>query len=161
MIRKILITVTGIAILAVLNVSIWQNEDLLKNGEIVYLELVPVDPRSLIQGDFMRLNYRIDNIEGSNDADTVILTLNEKRIATSATADYLGDPGPDELRMLWHRDNHDRLQARPDTFLFQEGSARDYARAKYAQFNIGDGGRALLTGLADKELTLIRPTEQK
>jgi len=158
MIRKIIIGLTGIAILALLNFSIWRNEDLLENGKIVYFELAPVDPRSLIQGDFMRLNYRIDNIEGWKDTDTVILKLDEKRIATGAAPDFLGDPEANEMRMAWYQGANDHLQIRPDTFLFQEGSARDYARARYARFHVAKNGRALLTGLADRDLTLIRPT---
>lgn len=157
MIRKTIIALTGIAILATLNFSIWQNEDLLENGDIVYLELAPVDPRSLIQGDFMRLNYRLNGVTGSQDANTVILTLDARRVATEASADYLSTMQPGEMRMLWHRVRKDKLQVRPDTFLFQEGAAEDYARARFARFHVGEGGRALLTGLADKDLNLIRP----
>ncbi|MEL7161197.1 MAG: GDYXXLXY domain-containing protein, partial [Bacteroidota bacterium] len=36
-----------------------QKERILDSGELVLLELAPVDPRSLLQGDYMRLNYAI------------------------------------------------------------------------------------------------------
>ncbi len=48
-------------ILAVMNTAIWQKEQILAEGETVYLKLAPVDPRSLMQGDYMRLRYAIDN----------------------------------------------------------------------------------------------------
>lgn len=37
----------------------WQKEQLLQNGEVAALELVPVDPRSLLQGDYVQLGYQI------------------------------------------------------------------------------------------------------
>lgn len=157
MIRKFIIALTGIAILAVLNFSIWRNEDLLENGELVYFELAPLDPRSLIQGDFMRLNYRIDGIESEENAATAILTLNDRRIAEKASPDHPDDLKPGEIRMNWHRDHRGRLQIRPDTFLFQEGEADRYAQAKYAKFRVAPDGRALLTGLADENLKPILP----
>jgi hypothetical protein len=51
----------GLSLLAlglVVNVGIWQKETLIRTGRPVYVELAPVDPRSLLQGDYMALNYR-------------------------------------------------------------------------------------------------------
>ena len=42
------------------NVSIWQKEQLLNHGKIVLLPLAPVDPRSLMQGDYMRLRFQAE-----------------------------------------------------------------------------------------------------
>lgn len=39
--------------------KIVQNERILSKGEIVLLELRPVDPRSLMQGDYMSLQFRL------------------------------------------------------------------------------------------------------
>ena len=44
-------------VLAVANGSIWQREQLLGSGRVVILELAPVDPRSLMQGDYMALTF--------------------------------------------------------------------------------------------------------
>ena len=35
------------------------NEQHLKKSEAIYIKLQPVDPRSLIQGDYMQLNYEL------------------------------------------------------------------------------------------------------
>lgn len=48
--RKWLILLCAPLILAVVNLAIWQNETLIEHGEILFLELAPVDPRSLMQG---------------------------------------------------------------------------------------------------------------
>ncbi|WP_050181829.1 GDYXXLXY domain-containing protein [Domibacillus robiginosus] len=50
----VLVLQTGFVI-----ITAWQKEQLLQNGEMVALELAPVDPRSLIQGDYVQLGYAI------------------------------------------------------------------------------------------------------
>ncbi|NYT64359.1 GDYXXLXY domain-containing protein [Alcaligenaceae bacterium] len=46
-------------ILAVVNNGIYQREKILSTGASVVLELAPVDPRSLMQGDYMTLNFNV------------------------------------------------------------------------------------------------------
>ncbi|MCQ9617884.1 GDYXXLXY domain-containing protein [Paenalcaligenes niemegkensis] len=48
--------------LGVANVDIWSKERLLREGQRVVLELAPVDPRSLMQGDYMALRYQISAV---------------------------------------------------------------------------------------------------
>lgn len=43
-------------------VTIWQKERLLRYGDVVKLELEPVDPRSVLQGDYIQLRYDISTI---------------------------------------------------------------------------------------------------
>ncbi|WP_414673872.1 GDYXXLXY domain-containing protein, partial [Marinimicrobium sp. UBA4509] len=51
--RRGIALVTALAILVLVNFSIYEKEQHLAQGEIMYLELAPVDPRSLMQGDYM------------------------------------------------------------------------------------------------------------
>ena len=44
-------------VLLVANVGIWQKEQLIVKGDAIFVALEPVDPRSLMQGDYMRLNF--------------------------------------------------------------------------------------------------------
>ena len=55
---RILIIVNLILLLGYFNWSVYKKEQILKDGRLVLLQLVPVDPRSLMQGDYMRLNYK-------------------------------------------------------------------------------------------------------
>lgn len=55
---RILIIVNLILLLGYFNWSVYQKEQTLKDGQLVLLQLAPVDPRSLMQGDYMRLNYK-------------------------------------------------------------------------------------------------------
>lgn len=58
-----LLTTLGLA-----NFSIWRFENILQHGEKIVLRLAPLDPRSLMQGDYMVLNYEI--LSDINNLDT-------------------------------------------------------------------------------------------
>ena len=58
----------------VANTSIWQKEKLIKTGQPVFVALAPVDPRSLMQGDFMALNFiprSVSNATSKNTSEAV------------------------------------------------------------------------------------------
>jgi uncharacterized membrane-anchored protein len=57
--RTVLIFGGVVLVLVVVNASVLDKERLLASGTPVLLELAPVDPRSLIQGDYMELDYAI------------------------------------------------------------------------------------------------------
>ena len=59
--KRRLLIMWGVAalVLVVTNVLIFQKERLLASPQGILLELAPVDPRSLIQGDYMALAYAI------------------------------------------------------------------------------------------------------
>ena len=54
-----LVSVFVIALLGAVNYKVQQFEDVLATGKPVVLKIAPVDPRSLMQGDYMVLNYAI------------------------------------------------------------------------------------------------------
>ena len=58
---KKIATVTLLVILILVNWSIYQKEQHLAHGKSVYLKLAPVDPRSLMQGDYMALRFELSN----------------------------------------------------------------------------------------------------
>ena len=57
--RGALAILCAIVVLVRVNLSIAARERQLASGRLVYLELAPVDPRSLMQGDYMALRYRM------------------------------------------------------------------------------------------------------
>ena len=59
MITRVLIVLGALIVLASLNVSILGKERLKRDGQVTYLELAPRDPRSLMQGDYMALRFRL------------------------------------------------------------------------------------------------------
>src|SRR5262252_1955639 len=59
--RSVVAIAACIAVVALINFSISAKERDLESGRVVYLERAPVDPRSLMQGDYMALRFRIAN----------------------------------------------------------------------------------------------------
>ncbi len=57
--KRYLVLLALLPILTLFNYSIFQKERLLAKGEVVLLPLAPLDPRSLMQGDYMRLRYQL------------------------------------------------------------------------------------------------------
>src|SRR6188768_2858919 len=73
-----------IAIIAYFSFTIIQKENILKNGKLILLELSPIDPRSLMQGDYMQLRYSIADSLDTQEAALrgyIVVKLNEKSIA--------------------------------------------------------------------------------
>lgn len=139
-------------------------EQTLASGRVVLAELAPVDPRSLMQGDYMALRFALDNElprhpAGSSDARRV---PSYAHIAVDtqgrATLAGLGDSAPaDDAGLL-----HMRIRTRdglssigPNAFFFEEGSAQRFEAARWGEFRVGANGKALLTHLRDERLERI------
>jgi uncharacterized membrane-anchored protein len=50
--------------------TVVQRASILRSGQEVRLEIVPVDPRALFRGDYVVLNYRIGTVDPPKDATT-------------------------------------------------------------------------------------------
>lgn len=58
-IKKILLIINIVILFVVTGFSANKEESYKKLDSYFYLELTPVDPRSLLQGDYMTLNYSL------------------------------------------------------------------------------------------------------
>lgn len=140
--------------------SIYQKEEIIENGDVVYLALAPVDPRSIMQGDYMRLRYEVETGNSSSTdypkSGYLIMKADERKVAPR-TGDLLEDAQPkgDEFMFKFTSDGY-RINIQPDSFLFQQGLRKLYAQAKYGIFRV-DGKEHLLVGLADGDLKEIKP----
>lgn len=113
-------------------------EERYQKQESFYLKLAPVDPRSLLQGDYMVLNYDILNkarIERSNlnlKSGYIIVTLNEHRIASflSVSKSEINKENIKSIPFIYRKSN---IDIGGNTFLFQEGMVEEYSKAKYAK----------------------------
>ncbi len=145
--------------LAVPTYGIVQKERLLGSGNTVLLELAPVDPRSLIQGDYMRLDYaivRAMRTEGSWPRDgAIVVTQDARGVATYVRRDDGSSLGPGE-RLLRYRKRGDRVRVATDAFYFEEGSAAKYAGARFGELKVDAAGNSVLVGMRDSLVTPIR-----
>lgn len=142
------VLVAGAALFAVRD-----NEHTLDSGRIVLVHLAPVDPRSLMQGDYMALAYAIDTQIGRGNVHRAYAHLaldGEGRASLAALSDRLPDDPALVAMKLRSRDGI--ASVGPNGFFFQEGRAADFARAQWGEFRVDAHGKALLTHLRSEEL---------
>lgn len=148
-----------LAVLVVVNSAIWQKERHIAQGEVVYLELAPVDPRSLMQGDYMALNFALANrlqselyqrgeIPSASMNGDVVVRVDSARVAHFQRIDD-GTPLKADERRLQFRLRHGQVRFATNAFFFQEGHAERYEAAHYGEFRVNKEGKLLLTALYD------------
>lgn len=155
--RQLALLLSGLAILAGINATVWRYEHAMSSGEVVLLRLAPVDPRSLMQGDYMRLNYEIARELTSRDAratqnkgsDTLVIRLDAHQVA-SLVADGKPDRLASDERLLQVHQSERQWQIGPDAYFFEEGSGEHYETARYGEFRLQADGKTLLVGLRDE-----------
>jgi len=161
----------GMLALGIINYSIYQKETLLKEGDVIFLQLAPVDPRSLMQGDYMALRFVMGNeirsaLAGQHDKKQpdnlaprngrVIVSLDANRVANFQR---LGESSrAQNERVLNFRLRNGRVKFATNAFFFQEGTAPDYENARYGEFRLNNEGDLLLTDLRDESLQRLGPS---
>jgi len=153
--RKAIAFLAGLAVLAFVNYGIYQREQLLTDGRIVLLRLAPVDPRSLMQGDYMALNFELANQafpftrrENMKDDGHVVVAVAPNNVATFRRLDDRRPLAPDELR-LRYRLRGGQPQFATNAFFFEEGRAEAFESAAFGEFRVGGDGDMILTGMRD------------
>ncbi|WBF43811.1 GDYXXLXY domain-containing protein [Serratia rubidaea] len=167
---------TGALVLAALllvNLSIYQKEQQLRQGRVAILQLAPVDPRSLMQGDYMALDYalaaplrtqmrqqrqacRAGGCQAPASRGQLVIELDAQQHAVSARF-YRGEPlKPQQMLMQYHL-SASGLQIGTPSYFFQEGHGDRFARARYGEFRVAQDGSALLTYLRDADDRRILP----
>lgn len=139
--------------------GVWSNERILADGRIVLLELAPVDPRSLMQGDYMALNYALnaDLRQDKSRADAyAVVRLDARKVAklvrTQAEHPSAAKPLADDELIIRYRVRRNQVQIATNAFFFQEGRGPEYETARYGEFRVGSNGEPRLTAMLDAQL---------
>jgi uncharacterized membrane-anchored protein len=149
--RKAVVVIAAVLILGVVNWTIASREAMLATGRVVLLELAPVDPRSLMQGDYMALNYRMANLafgsrRGAHAADGyLVVEADADGVAAFRRFDDGAPLAPGEMRLRYRWREGPKFAT--NAFFFEEGTASRYAGARYGEFRVSDDGDMILTGL--------------
>ncbi|MCO5088378.1 MAG: GDYXXLXY domain-containing protein, partial [Methylobacteriaceae bacterium] len=133
-------------------------EDVLANGRIVYIALRPVDPRSLIQGDYMAVAFNVDRLPAPRGVKGEVVAFADIDDRSIATIQGLAAPGakPQGNQIAVKlRQKSRRWFVGTDAYFFEEGRADDFAHAKYGQFRLGADGRLLLVAMTDGNLKVL------
>lgn len=138
------------------------NEWHLKKSEAIYVELKPVDPRSLLQGDYMQLAYELHLPELANANTAPDFIHNKAHILAYVKLDAMRrvvstsfDPEAGIVQKMVLKNpqnNFQGLYPSTQSFLFAEGLGECYEQAKYAEFKVNRAGKAILAGLKGENL---------
>ena len=148
-------------VLGYLNLGILSKESLKANGETILLELAPRDPRSLLQGDYMALNYRLHNELGRKrelrgHRGQIVIKKDDNGVATLDRV-YNGEDLAENERLLRFNFSGRRPEGATHSFFFQEGKAKAFEAARYGIFKLDSDGNLMLVDLADENREPISP----
>jgi uncharacterized membrane-anchored protein len=155
--RKAIALAAGLAVLAFVNFGIYQRERLVTDGRIVLLKLSPIDPRSLLQGDYMRLNFEAADLafpfqSRPPRADGhLVVAVDGQSVGHFRRLAGSGPLAADEVA-LRYRMRGGQPNFATNAYFFEEGRAQAYANAAYGEFRVGADGEMILTGLRDARL---------
>lgn len=166
--KLFIISANMVLVLLFFGFNIVKNEKVLSEGEIVLLELRPVDPRSLMQGDYMTLHFEVCNHIYGLEAESnkfCVVRLDDDRVAhfVSLTNDAEVALREDELLLRYSLEKNSWggkfYTIGSDSYFFQEGTAIKYVTAKYGMLKVVTKGEMIgtcsLVGLCDENKKLI------
>lgn len=156
--KGLFILLNLVLLLAFFNWSVLEKEKTLANGKLVLLELAPVDPRSLMQGDYMRLNYAISHVPDPNTwpAKGYVVV----RVGADSVAHLLRyQPEKTPLAAGEHLIKYNKadwaLHIGAESYFFEEGQGELFAQAGFGGLKVDGQGNSILVGLYTEERQLI------
>jgi len=164
--KKIVFWGIALVVLAAINFLIIKKEDTLANGRTMLLRLAPLDPRSLIQGDYMELRYAIvrdvPRAQLQKDRGYLVVSLDANHVAKFVRV-HQGETLEQGEYLLFYR-NRGEVRLGAESFMFHEGDAKLYERARYGELKVDGSGASVLVGLCGEDfrpLSRMQRSSQK
>lgn len=155
-----------VAVLGAANFTIWQRQQVVDHGRRILLALRPVDPRSMLQGDYMALRYGEaafppPGLRAELPARGVlVVTVDGQDIATYSRLDDGSPLAANEARLKYKQvDRKSGIRLGAESYFFQEGQADLFRNARYGVLHVDAAGNSVLVGLAGEDGQRIRPPE--
>ncbi|MCF6208666.1 MAG: GDYXXLXY domain-containing protein [Ghiorsea sp.] len=161
--------------LGLVNWSMMGKEQHLAAGDIIYVQLAPVDPRSLMQGDYMTLRFELANQvydalpktkksrrwrhEVIANDGFVVVHLDERKVATFKGVDDKEVLAKGDM-LLRFRVRNGVVKFATNAYFFQEGHAQYYEAARFGQFRVDKSGELLLMALFDQDLKVLNAPKE-
>nr|WP_286386951.1 GDYXXLXY domain-containing protein [Myroides marinus] len=182
--KKNLVIIAVLVLIGVFFIrAVSQKENTIEQGQLVLLELAPVDPRSLMQGDYMTLNYAISTPTSTVFSDSlstdftsnierevedaveksklhkrgyVLLSLDKNNVGHLVKMqNEMGEKAANQIYIKYFNYEGWRFNIGAESFFFQEGEAEKYEAAKYGALRVDDKGNSVLVGMYDEKLKPI------
>jgi uncharacterized membrane-anchored protein len=154
--KKIILAINLLLVLVFFVLSVLSKEATLANSRQILVQLAPVDPRSLMQGDYMALNYSITGRIWDDGGKYVVVKVDDDNVATFVRQQDDKTLNDGELLLRWTTNKRGRKSIGADNFFFQEGTGDKYAVAHYGLLRVDSDGNCVLVGLCDREKQLIK-----
>ena len=156
--KKIILAANLLLVLGFFVFAVSKYEKGLANSTEILLKLWTIDPRSLMQGDYMELhNYSLMwQIPRDADSTYVVVKVAPDKEVTFERLQNDRTLHEGELLLRYTRDSNGRVCIGAETFFFQEGTADKYTNARYALVKVDPDGNCTLVGLCDAEKKLIK-----
>lgn len=163
--------------LVVANLGIRGHERTLSEGRVVLLELAPVDPRSLMQGDYMVLRFAVDEAvmqamhpdinnakrlrqmgwgarrgcsAGRCGGGYIVVAPDRDGVGRFVRIQDAPQPLADgEIAVRFRERKWSQIVIAGNSWFFPEGQAKRYEPARYAELRVAADGTALIAGLRD------------
>lgn len=176
--RSIFAFIVGLLILSAVNWTIYAREKLLTEGRVVLLELAPVDPRSLMQGDYMALRFQVATdafpamnmnwrrgfmMEQKSDVPAdgqLLLNVDAHGLGHFQKIAQVGEKVGSNQVLMRYRIRNNQVKFGTNAYFFEEGQATTYAKAKYGAFRVAPNGDMILTALHGADYAQIQNAEE-
>jgi uncharacterized membrane-anchored protein len=167
--KKIFLLLNLVLVIGYINWAVAMKERTLRDGKLLLLELAPVDPRSLMQGDYMRLDYQVNRLwreRVSEKRETVpgkrgycILKIDSSGVAQRIRFQPGIRPlGPGEIAVKYYSNGNQSftsIHIGAESYFFEEGTAKKYEQAKFGGLKVDAEGNTVLVGLYDGNHKLL------
>lgn len=158
--RWIVIILNLLVLLVFFTSSVYKKEKILSEGKLILLELAPVDPRSLMQGDYMRLRYAISENIGADSFPKrgfCVVKLDSLGVAQRVRLQSKKEPfdREEEFIIEYTARKWMGINIGTESFFFQEGEAKKFEEAKYGGIKVDSRGNSVLIGLFDENRNQI------
>jgi len=161
---KWIAVISMLLIVVLVNHDIYKKEQILEKGQMVLLELAPLDPRSIMQGDYMRLRFAIERQMLKEEDEDInynsiqhgyfVANLNSNNIGTFSHIDK-GEALAENQVKMEYKIRYGRIYLATHAFFFQEGTASEYTKARYGEFRVDANGQLLLNNLRDGSFAIL------
>lgn len=173
--RRLIILILLISTLGIVNGMVWHKENLIRNGDRIILSLAPVDPLSIMQGDYMVLNYNfpawISRAEHHDRIPQYGMLVIERNLKNSI-AKIIKVYGYDHINkqrinssqklksnqylMRYKKRRWNGVSFGVRSFFFQQGHQKYYEKAKFADIRVDTNGEFILVDMLNAKLQSIK-----
>lgn len=157
------LVVGAVLALGLVNWDVRGKEQVIAQGQRILVPLIPVDPRSLMQGDYMALNFALpfemrEKLKDIVSASQLVrASVDDQGVATILGLLTATEPlQQGELALPLKRLKGQWVLV-TDAYFFPEGQGRHFEQTRYGDFRVLPDGRALLVGLADGDGQPVLP----